>query len=99
MRYRRPRENAVYDSPERRVYVYRLNNAAGDCLYIGRSVDPVARLRAHLSNTTWASQVMEVEANGPHSWAESVVLERESIKREQPPHNIMHTPRWRSEVS
>jgi hypothetical protein len=74
-----------------RYFVYRLSDAAGRCLYIGRSYNPAARLLQHIQQTQWARQVAEIDAWGPYAWGASIRHEREFIASERPPHNVTYT--------
>lgn len=78
-------QRAMY---ERVNYVYRLLDAAGQAVYIGRSVDPLARLKMHhATGAEWAASVVGIEAWGPFHWDDVVRLERDAIMRERPPGN------------
>lgn len=74
-------------------FVYRCYDAAGVCLYIGRSNDPVRRLRDHHGTVSqvWPRQVVQVDVAGPFTWPEAVRLERQAIEAAQPVHNIIFT--------
>lgn len=75
------------DHEAERYYIYRLYGADG-LLYIGRSCNPLARLKTHHTATDWASGVVQIEGHGPYTWTEAVDREREEIRRHRPPHNI-----------
>lgn len=77
-----------FDPDEKRYHVYRLYDAAGQLLYIGRSFDPLMRLRTHHANTEWASKVVAMDGHGPYTWDEVVRREREEILTKRPAHNI-----------
>lgn len=81
-------ERAPIDPAAERYHVYHLYDAAGSLLYVGRSCQPLARLRAHQKVADWASRVAEIEGHGPYTWSEAVQREREDILRMRPPHNI-----------
>lgn len=81
-----------------KYYVYFLNDADGNAVYIGRSVDPKSRLRAHERNqgnpnggfydtSSWYPLVDHMEVVGPFPWDEAVAVEREEIGKHQPPAN------------
>lgn len=82
------KRKAEFDPNARRYHVYHLYDAAGALLYIGRSCEPLKRLRSHISLTDWAVRVAEIEGHGPYAWAEVVRREREDILRLRPLHNI-----------
>lgn len=87
-RRRKPRRESI-DPGAVRYYVYRLRDAAGHILYIGRSCDPLARLKGHhATGAEWPSRVVQIEGHGPYTWDEAVRRERQEILRERPPHNI-----------
>lgn len=78
-----------FDPDAKRYYVYRLIDAEGQVLYIGRSCDPLGRLKAHHAarGIDWPSRVVQIEGDGPYTWAEVVKAERDAIMAERPPHN------------
>lgn len=85
-RQRRP----PLDPSLRRYFVYRLTDASGGCLYVGRSCTPLSRLKAHhATEADWPTGVVQVEAWGPYTWDEAVRRERLAIEAEQPPFNTM----------
>lgn len=82
------RERSPIDPAAQRYHVYHLYDAAGVLLYVGRSCQPLARLRAHIRAADWAPRVTEIEGHGPYTWAEAVRHERRDILRMRPAHNI-----------
>lgn len=86
-RIRKPRKNLA--PREARInYVYRLYDAAGAAVYIGRSSQPMKRLREHHSTgAEWAPRVMGIDIWGPFNFADVLRLEREAITNERPPGN------------
>lgn len=82
------RERSPIDPAAQRYHVYHLYDAVGALLYVGRSCQPLARLRAHTRTASWASRVAEIEGHGPYTWADAVQHERHDILRMQPAHNI-----------
>lgn len=79
---------APIDHAAQRYHVYHLYDAAGALLYVGRSCQPLQRLRAHHKSAEWAARVAQIEGHGPYTWAEAVRHEREDILRMRPPHNV-----------
>lgn len=77
------------DPNERRYHVYRCIDAAGEVLYIGRSCNPLARLRQHHATRgiDWPSRVVQIEGYGPFTWDEVVREERDAIMAARPPFN------------
>lgn len=92
-RYVRQSPPRTYDPGELRYFVYRLSDAEGRALYVGRSDNPEGRLRTHRASTDWAKAVVLLETWGPYTWADVVTKERERIEAEQPLHNRMHVAR------
>jgi hypothetical protein len=76
------------DPAAERYHVYRLYDGEGALLYVGRSCQPLQRLRAHHSKAEWAAKVVGIEGHGPYTWGEAVRREREEILRLRPLHNI-----------
>lgn len=77
-----------------RHFVYRLHDAAGAPVYIGRSVDVAARIRAHHdAGKAWLLDVRSVSMIGPMTWDEAVATERQEIAAFQPRGNIALTAR------
>jgi hypothetical protein len=81
-------ERAPLNPFAQRYHVYHLYDAAGVLLYVGRSCQPLARLKAHRAKAGWASRVAEIEGHGPYTWGEAVQRERADILRMKPAHNI-----------
>lgn len=89
-RRRKPRR-APLDPTVRRFYLYSLTDADGEPVYIGRSCDPVARLRAHHSSGAWwTPEVVGMDVWGPYTWGRAVEVEAEVIRRERPRGNRMY---------
>ena len=103
-RQRRPwrRERPPIDAKAVRYFVYRLHDAAGAVLYVGRSCNVKARIRAHLSDAQssmpefnhkreWVYNVRRVSMVGPFTWDDACRVERAEIEAHQPRGNRMHT--------
>lgn len=86
---RRPGARPDIDREARRYYIYRLTAADGACLYIGRSCQPLTRLRQHHGLTDWASSVVGIDAWGPYVWREACDRERDAVYLYKPQHNRM----------
>lgn len=97
----RRRRRSKADSPHylagRRFMVYRLLDATGTPLYVGRSCDVRKRIKAHHAEASapdvahdryrkrdWFFDVRDVSMRGPFTWEEAVRVEREEIERHQP---------------
>ena len=78
----------------RQYFVYRLHDAAGNVVYVGRSCDVAGRIRRHHAvGKPWIFDVRSVTMLGPFTWDEVVVEERQEIERLEPRGNIALTPR------
>lgn len=94
------------DRKGRRFFIYFLSSASGELLYIGRSCQPVARIKAHIADASspdtmeaprkalWLMDVAHVDMIGPFFFGEAELRERELIKFAQPHGNIALTNRW-----
>ena len=92
----------------RRFFVYFLSGEGGELLYIGRSCQPVTRIRAHLSDASnpdtmestrkalWLMDVRRVDMIGPFHFGEATIRERELIRFAQPHGNLVMNPRARA---
>lgn len=92
------------DREAKRYFVYRLNGADGSPVYIGRSCNVAARLRAHYGNAThpveatakkaaWLFDARSVSMTGPYTWDQAVREERRQIEAHEPPGNVALTRR------
>lgn len=91
-------ERKYGDKTTPKYYVYFLNDTNGDPVYVGRSVNPEARYRAHRNNqgnpnggfydtSSWFPSVDHMTTIGPFPWDEAVAVERDEIGKHQPPAN------------
>lgn len=82
-----------------RHFVYRLHDASGSVLYVGRSCNVAQRIRAHMSEACldstkairkalWLGDVRTVSMFGPFGWDDAVREERAEIERLQPHGNL-----------
>lgn len=74
-------------------YVYRLYAADGFLLYVGCSWNVYQRLGDHAVNKPWFERVARVEIDEYPTEVEARTVEREMIRREQPPGNVKNTLR------
>lgn len=100
-----PRKRSRHDRQGRRFFVYFLSSADGELLYIGRSCQPVQRIKAHVSEAAnpdtlestrkalWLSDVRRVDMIGPFFFAEAAIRERELIRFAEPHGNLRYTQR------
>ncbi|MFC8516465.1 GIY-YIG nuclease family protein [Streptomyces sp. NPDC057257] len=68
-----------------RTALYRLYGPEG-LLYVGISVSPLTRVRTHLRDQAWASEVIGVRIDYPD---DPEAAEREAIWAERPRHNVV----------
>lgn len=82
-----------------RNFIYRLHDAEGTVLYVGRSCNVAHRIRAHVSEAChegpkalrkalWLGDVRSVSMFGPFSWDDAVREERAEIERLMPYGNV-----------
>lgn len=103
---RRPASRPDLDRHATRYFVYRLLDGAGRALYVGRSCNVAARIRAHHSSATatfgpafelakreWFFDVRSVDMEGPFTWDAAVSVERRRIEQHQPRGNRAMTAR------
>lgn len=78
-----------------RYFVYRLHDAAGRILYIGRSCNVAGRIKSHAEDARkpWMKDARRVSMVGPFNWQGAVDTERDEIETHQPVGNIAHTER------
>ncbi len=77
-----------------RYFVYTLADADGKPVYIGRSCNVAARIKAHASGgAEWVTGVRSVSMIGPFTWDDAVREERAAIERSQPRANKALTAR------
>lgn len=92
------------DADRPRFFVYYLNDADGNTLYVGRSSDVARRLKAHhyhaqgggpvhWRKADWFFDVRDVSMVGPFGWQLACATERSEIRRLQPRGNVKHTRR------
>lgn len=91
------------DREASRYFIYRVLDAAGEPIYIGRSCDVRARLRSHYSEAThphspaareaksWIFDARSLSMLGPFTWGQACGVERAEIEQHQPRGNRMHT--------
>lgn len=83
-----------YGKDRRSHFIYWLYGANGQVLYIGCTNQPEGRWRHHCRQSHWVNEVIRCHQFGPLHEGQARRLEREAIRAEQPPYNVMHTPRW-----
>jgi hypothetical protein len=77
--------------PGKGDFLYRCFDAEGSLLYIGITVNPVARfMSGHLERSPWAINVRRIDIEPiPEGWA-AVMWERKAIIEGKPLYNIVH---------
>ncbi len=71
--------------------LYRHFDAAGRLLYVGISLNSVARLGQHLRTAAWFFDISRVEIEWFPARVDAEQAERAAILTERPLHNITHT--------
>ena len=86
----RPDTGSLPDEPG--VYIFR--NAAGQVLYVGKSVSLRTRARSHFASSAppegWTEQAALVDHRTTNSELGALVLEHRLIKELRPPGNVVH---------
>lgn len=72
--------------------LYRHFAASGDLLYVGISNCTVKRFRVHLKTASWAQDIARIEIERFPSRSDARAAEAIAIAKENPRHNIHHTP-------
>lgn len=72
---------------QRSHFVYRLWDAEGRLLYVGRSRRPVDRMREHKVDGRPMHMVARIAAQGPYPYEQAKALERQAIRTEDPAWN------------
>ena len=67
--------------------VYRHINANGETIYIGCSINPMARFNMHRSQSPWAMDVRKIEIEWYDTQEKALAEEQRLIKAERPLHN------------
>lgn len=73
--------------------VYRCFDAAGALLYVGVSMGPTSRLKAHARTSPWFGEVANVTISPVMPRREALEAERDAIAAEKPIHNKPVKPR------
>jgi hypothetical protein len=78
--------------------VYRHINAAGETIYIGCSINPMARFSMHRGKSPWATQVVNIAIDWFPSQDAALAEERRLIAAEKPIYNRTCTQRAREKL-
>lgn len=86
------REGVYLASPDgdEPAALYRHFDAAGALLYVGVSVDVLARTANHLRDAHWSRQIAQITVARFESRSEALRAEWLAIYNERPKHNTMH---------
>lgn len=77
------------DTTIREHFVYRVYDAAGSLLYVGRTKRPNLRWAEHIkSGAPWVTAAARFRVVGPLPYAPAHQLEQRVIRTERPLHNI-----------
>ncbi len=72
-------------------FLYRCFDAKGKLLYIGASINPLARAYGHALNSPWFKKAAHITLVHLDISKDAVnIVEREAIHSEQPKHNVFH---------
>ena len=84
---RRARVSCV---PEDRTCLYRHFDGAGALLYVGISLNAVARLAQHRIGSPWFESITRIELEWHPTRRGAMAAEVEAIRAERPAHNVIH---------
>lgn len=73
-----------------RTALYRHFDAAGNLLYVGISLNAVARLAQHRREAHWFDSIARIDVEWHPSRCAAETAERAAILAERPAHNIAH---------
>jgi hypothetical protein len=76
--------------PSGATSLYRHFDGAGRLLYVGVSLDAVARLGRHVRFAAWTAEIARVDVERFPTREAALAAERAAIKAERPLHNIIH---------
>ena len=79
--------------PEQPQALYRFFNWHGELLYVGITLDPGSRFKAHRKDKPWWTQVNSITLEHFPDRASVERAEIEAIKAEKPIHNVAHNQR------
>jgi hypothetical protein len=86
-------------APNPPAAVYRHVNAAGETIYIGCSINPMARFGMHRGKSPWATQVVSIAIEWFPSQDAALAEERRLIATEKPIYNRTCTQRAREKLA
>lgn len=70
--------------------LYRFFNATGQLLYVGITMNPPQRFKAHQNDKHWWSEVVGITVERYVSREELAAAERRAIRVERPQHNVIY---------
>lgn len=78
------------------VHVYAYLNAEGEYLYIGHTINPIARHHHHRARASWIGEALDpVILSSWDTKGEGLAAEAEAIRTFRPLHNTYHSPNRR----
>lgn len=80
----------VVDKMTDKTALYRHYDARGKLLYIGISLSAVQRLKQHVGDKEWASEIASVKIEQHDTRDAALKAEAEAIKAERPRWNVKH---------
>lgn len=72
--------------------LYRIKNAAGETIYVGKARNPLSRLAAHAAQP-WAGEVASISVEWLPTEEDALTAEADAIRQDAPKHNDIHKPR------
>ena len=82
--------DSTESTPPTRTALYRHFDVEGRLLYVGISLNAVARLAQHRETAHWFGQIARIEVEWHESRMLAEAAERKAIKAERPAHNLAH---------
>ena len=73
-------------------HLYRHYDKDGLLLYVGMSINLTSRTECHLSHAKWSKDIDYIKVEKYKTVAEARKAEASAIKKENPKHNIVHSP-------
>lgn len=83
-------EKSGNEKTETETSLYRHFDADGELLYVGVSLNAVARLAQHRDSSQWFNQIRSVVIERHPTREAAIEAEKAAIKCEKPKHNIIH---------
>lgn len=78
------------DSTDSPNVLYRFFSRTGQLLYVGITMNPPERFKAHSQTKVWWAQVAGITCESYDNRADLLAAERRAIQIERPEHNVVH---------